>query len=112
MKLPTNHLRKASREWVESVRSEYELEPHEDMVLIAAAECLDRREMAREAIAKDGLVLTTQRGTKRAHPLLAVERNAALEFLRIAKQLGLSGDGRMRPPVPGMRSHKGPSYAS
>jgi hypothetical protein len=52
MKLPTNHLRKASREWVESVRSEYELEPHEDMVLIAAAECLDRREMAREAIAK------------------------------------------------------------
>ena len=90
-----------------------ELEPHEDMVLIAAAECLcHRREMAREAIAKDGLVLTTQRGTKRAHPLLAVERNAALEFLRIAKQLGLSGDGRMRPPVPGMRSHKGPSYAT
>ena len=76
-----------------------ELEPHEDMVLIAAAERLDRREMAREAIAEDGLVLTTQRDTKRAHPLLAVEHSAALEFLRIVKQLGLSGDGRMRPPV-------------
>ena len=54
---------------------------------------------AREQLATDGLTITTRHGEVRAHPCAAIERDSAIRFARLMRELGLSDEGETpRPP--------------
>ena len=49
----------------------------------------DRHQQAREVIDRDGIMLTTPRGGRRAHPLLRIEHTAAMDMQRVLRNLRL-----------------------
>jgi phage terminase small subunit len=71
------HLRAATRRWFLAVTEDYDLEPHHQRLLQAAAECWDRLQEAREAVKRDGAYVAGRYGL-RAHPAVAVERDSRL----------------------------------
>lgn len=101
------HLRQQTAEWWRSVHKDYELEPHHVRLLTLAAEAWDRTTEAREAIAKDGLTVTTKDGGIKAHPAVGIERDSRLAFARLVRELDLDVDGpaeSRRPPA--LRSNR------
>ena len=62
------HLRPETKEWWESVQSEYSLEKHQLRILTLAAESWDRCVEARELIQRDGLTYSDRFGQPRARP--------------------------------------------
>jgi P27 family predicted phage terminase small subunit len=96
---PPDGLSKASRAWWRAVLSEYELEAHLLRVLEAACKSWDRMSQASTQIEKEGMFLPDRNLTLRAHPAVQVERNAAISFARLVRELGLQvGDPDGRPP--------------
>jgi hypothetical protein len=75
-------------------------EPHTVKLLTIAAEALDRREGARQAIARDGAFLTDRWGQVREHPAVRVERDAAVLFARCCREMALplTNADAARPP--------------
>jgi phage terminase small subunit len=70
------HVRAETRAWFSSVLTDYVLEPHHIRLLTLAAESFDRCTQAREAIAAEGMTIETGKGGLKAHPCVAVERDA------------------------------------
>lgn len=106
-RLPISHLRPETRKWVVGVRSGYELEPHHDRLLVAAGECWDRLQQAREALAEHGLTFTAADGTPRSRPEVAIERDSRIGFARLIRELDLDVDAppaASRPPL--LRSNR------
>jgi phage terminase small subunit len=93
------HLRPTTRAWYRSVLTDFELDPHHERLLQLAAESWDRVQEAREVIAKAGAYFTDNRGTPRAHPAIAVQRDATITFTRTLRELDLD----ISPPTPGRR---------
>lgn len=89
-RLPS-HLGTKARAWAESVLSEAGDAATETDVrlLILAAEALDRAATARRQIAREGIVYRDRFGAPRAHPAVAIERDARAAFSRLVAQLGL-----------------------
>ena len=83
------HLQPPTRSWWAAVAADYQLEAHHFRLLQLAGEAWDRGEQAREALGKDGLTVTDDRGNVRAHPLLAVERDCRTAFARLVRELDL-----------------------
>ena len=82
----------------------YTLEPHHLKLLSLAAEAWDRYCGARDRLAVEGVTVETREGM-RAHPCVAIERNALASFAALVKQLGLDEVGEPkrgpgRPPQP------------
>jgi P27 family predicted phage terminase small subunit len=90
------------------VVADWQLEDHHMRLLTSACEAWDRCAEARELIARDGLVTTTARGGVRAHPAVAIERDARLAFARLLRELDLdvSPPAETRRP-PALRSITG-----
>ena len=68
-------------------------------LLQLAGEAWDRCQEAREAIARDGLIVLT---TGRAHPAVAIERDSRLAFARLIRELDLDAEppaSWSRPPA-------------
>ena len=88
---PPAHLRSATAKWWAGIVGEYELEPHHIRLLTLAAEAWDRKEQARELLAKSGVGLTyTDRfGAPRIQPAVGVERDSRLGFARMLRELAL-----------------------
>ena len=92
------HLRQPTRRWWDEVVREYVLEPHDLRLLQACCEAWDRLQQAREALAS-GLTYTDRFGAPRPRPEVAIERDAAIRFARLARDLRLddgsapSGEG-------------------
>lgn len=60
-------------------------------MLQAALEALDRTELARLAVERDGMTTTTKTtGAVHLHPLLKVEKESRQQFLRAWDAMGLS----------------------
>lgn len=101
-RIPTpRHLSPASKRWFRQVSDNYALEPHHVRLLTLAAESWDRAAMARESIAKNGLVYKDKFGNPRARPEVAVERDSRLAFARLLRELGLDAappPDAQRPP--------------
>jgi phage terminase small subunit len=85
------HLQPNTRRWFAGVTNEYDLEPHHERLLQAAAEAWDRLQEAREALRKDGTYVEGRYG-KRAHPAVAVERDSRVAFARLLRELDLDGE--------------------
>lgn len=92
----------ASRWWL-SVVQDYDLEPHHLRLLQSAAEAWDRMQQARTALAKHGgLTFTGANGDLKAHPAIAIERDARIAFARLVRELDLDAEPpaeRSRPPA-------------
>ena len=98
MKAP-QHLQAETRRWYSSVRLEtYALEPHHLRLLQLAAEAWERCQQARQAIARDGLVMLT---TGKAHPAVVIERDSRLAFARLLRELDLDTE-----PPPSWRGRR------
>ena len=76
------------------------LDPHNIDLLTQACQSLDLAAAARAQVAKDGLLMDDRFDQKKAHPLLAVERDAKATFRHLYKLLGLDGEERRSPGRP------------
>jgi P27 family predicted phage terminase small subunit len=87
---PPEHLSADSAAWWRDVLRDYGLEPHHLRLLQSACEAWDRMQQARQALADHGaLTFTDERGTIRAHPAVAMERDARVAFARLVRELDL-----------------------
>jgi phage terminase small subunit len=84
---PPKHLTAATRRWWRSAVETFDCEPHHVMLLTAAAELWDRKEAAREIIAKDGLVFVDRLGSTREHPAVKIAKDCAIAFTRTIREL-------------------------
>ncbi|SNT06079.1 phage terminase, small subunit, putative, P27 family [Sphingomonas laterariae] len=99
---PPKHLSPAIAKWWRSVVKDFDLEPHQLRLLQSAAEAWDRMQQAREALAKHGgLTFVAANGDPKAHPAVAIERDARISFARLVRELDLDAAGadRARPPA-------------
>jgi P27 family predicted phage terminase small subunit len=83
------HLTLPARRLFDGIHKLYDLEPHDDAVLVKALEAFDRAEQARTILATEGLTVTSRFGELKVHPLIAVERDSRAGFLAGMRQLGL-----------------------
>lgn len=106
---PPEHLSESAQEWWRSALSDYDFEPHHLRLLQAACEAWDRMQQARQALADHGgLTFTDERGVIRAHPAVAMERDARIAFARLVRELDLdTGSPSDAPRPPAISSNKG-----
>jgi P27 family predicted phage terminase small subunit len=105
---PPPHLTEPTKRWWRSVQRDYSLEQHHNRLLQAACEAWDRLQGAREVIARDGLIVSGREGPK-AHPAVAIERDARIAFSRLIRELDLDSEPapNARRGPPGLRSNSG-----
>ena len=97
---PPSHLKVQGRALWRGILGDYELvDAHDFARLQVAAEAADRCAEARKAIERDGAYVEGKFGTK-AHPALAVERDARTQLLRAIREMGVDAatDPTTRPP--------------
>lgn len=87
-KAPAYLSRAARRLWA-SVHERYQLEPHDNAILVKALEAFDRADEARAILRESGIVVTSRLGEIKAHPAVAIERDSRTAFLAGMRQLGL-----------------------
>src|SRR5687767_6248356 len=99
---PPEHLSEAMRSWWIVVLEGYDLDDHHLRLLEAAADSWDRMVQARDALAEHGLTFTDDRGTPKARPEVAIERDSRIAFARLVRELDLDEapppEPRGRPP--------------
>ena len=96
------HLKPETRAWWKQVTADFALELHHLRLLQAACEAWDRLQQARETLAADGIVFKDDRGNIRAHPAVAIEKDARTGFARLLRELDLDIDAppqSRRPPA-------------
>ena len=104
---PPDHLTQGTAAWWHSVIDSYELEAHHLRLLTLACEAWDRGQQARVILAKDGPVIVTKAGDIRAHPAVAIERDARLAFARLLRELDLDHEPGDRSRPPALPSNRG-----
>lgn len=77
-----------------------ELEEHHLKLLRAALEAWDRAQEARQVIATEGIVVDGGRYGKRAHPAIAIEKDARIAFARLMRELDLDAEPLPEPRPP------------
>ena len=85
--------------WLDSVRRDYELDPHHERLAVLAAQALSRGERAQEVLDRDGLTYTDRFGQPKVRPEAELVRDAALIYGRLVRQLDLDA-----PPDVGLLS--------
>ena len=104
---PPEHLSDRCRKWWRAVMTDYDLEPHHEHLLRLAAEALDRAEQARGILAVEGICVPAGDSVK-AHPAVAIERDARTAAARLIRELDLDADAApLTPRPPGLRSNRG-----
>ena len=101
------HLTPETAAWWLHVHADFDLEMHHTRLLTLACEAFDRCGQARAIIDADGPVTRTPDGGMKAHPAVAIERDARLAFARLLRELDLDTESpteRARPP--GLRSNR------
>jgi P27 family predicted phage terminase small subunit len=105
---PPAYLSDAMKAWWIGVLEGFDLDQHHLHLLEAACTSWDRMTEARTAIAEHGLTFTDDRGTPKARPEVAIERDSRIAFARLVRELDLDDapppEPRGRPP--GIRSNR------
>ncbi len=98
--VPPAHLSPEAKKWWREVVGAYDLEAHHLKLLQAACEAWDRMQEARLRIADEGAYCLDRWGVPKAHPAVAVERDAKTTFARLLRELALDVEapGESRPP--------------
>jgi hypothetical protein len=95
---PPAHLRRAGREWWVAMTQKFRFGVAELPRLRAAAEQLDRAELARRRIRKDGAFVTDRFGQAVEHPALRAEGRAWDRHERFCRSLCLDSRARVELP--------------
>jgi P27 family predicted phage terminase small subunit len=98
---PPKHLATATKKWWKAVVADYELEQHHVRLLTLAAEAWDRAQQAREILAEEGVTFVDRFDAPKAHPAVAIERDARIAFARLIRELDLDGE-----PLPDPRPRR------
>jgi P27 family predicted phage terminase small subunit len=85
---PTGIVGEARALW-DQVTNDWVLDPAALTILDTACRALQQDHAAEALVAKEGLVTADRFGQQKAHPAVAVARDAKSTFLRAMKQLGL-----------------------
>jgi phage terminase small subunit len=89
------------------VLADYALEPHHLRLLQLAAEAFDQAQAARQALEDHGaLTVMDTSGAIKAHPCIAVLRDARLAFARLLRELDLDCGAPAEARPPGLRSNR------
>jgi phage terminase small subunit len=107
---PPRHLETAAAKklWRDTLK-EYELEPHELVLLGEACSCVDRIEAARDAIARIGnIVIPTAHSVNgkpslKVHPAVQVETQYMVALARLLRELRLGEEAPVDFRVPRLR---------
>lgn len=94
------HLREATRAWWRGVVADYALDPHHLRLLALCCEAWDRAQEAREVLEAEGTYVTDRFGQRKAHPAVAVERDARIGFARLLRELDLDAEPTPDPRLP------------
>jgi P27 family predicted phage terminase small subunit len=92
---PPSHLSPSSAQWWRTTVETYILQEHHLRLLQLACEAWDRAQAARAQLEEEGLTVFGPQGP-RAHPAVAIERDARLAVARLVRELDLD----VEPPVP------------
>jgi phage terminase small subunit len=87
-KLPKHLLKGGKQLWLD-ISSEYDLEAHQIEILRSLCETLDRMELCRKQLKKDGLFSVNRWGETRPHCALKEERENRVLFAILARELNL-----------------------
>lgn len=99
-KIP-GYLSPEMRKFASSVLESYGLEHHHYILLIRAAELLDRAEQARKQVQTEGLTVTDRYGSIKPHPCYKIEIDCKSAARLLIRELGLDlepPDEPGRPP--------------
>ena len=98
---PPKHLKAAGRAFWKKIAEQYELLDHDFARLEGACIALDRASEAREAIAKDGAVVTDRFKQQKEHPAIRIETSSWNTFRLLVRELGLDDElpADSRPPT-------------
>lgn len=101
---PPTHLARSVDLWASTVEA-FDLEPHQLELLRRACEASDVADEARATLAADGITFAGADGSPRAHPAVAIERDARLAVARLLRELRLDDAPAPdpRPPRGGRR---------
>jgi len=102
--MKNSELSPEAQAWHDKLAAEFSIEDAGGcLLLMTACESFDRLKMCQAQIAKDGQQVADRFGQLKAHPLLAVERDARGQMMSALKALSLDleplGDRPGRPPM-------------
>jgi phage terminase small subunit len=105
---PPLYLKKETRDWMNYVLSEYDIDQHHFRLLTLAAEAWETGQEARAAIAEHGAVYLDRFNAPRKRPEVSIQAEARIAFAKILRELDLDVD----PPAtgsrpPALRSNRG-----
>lgn len=86
---PPKHLLKGGKQLWLDIAGEYDLEAHQVEILRSLCETLDRLELCRRQLKKDGLFSVNRFGETKPHCALKEEREHRVLFARLARELNL-----------------------
>lgn len=89
---PPRHLSSESRELWRELTDTYDFDPQDLKTLRLALESLDRCNMARRAIRREGMTWTDRLGNVRPRPEVAIERDAKAQWVKLMAALSLPTD--------------------
>jgi P27 family predicted phage terminase small subunit len=89
---PPAHLSRAGKALWSAIEAGYELEPHHVEVLTLFCEARDRAAAAQKIITAEGVITTDRFGQVKAHPAVAVKRDAEVTAARLLRELDLDRD--------------------
>jgi hypothetical protein len=100
------HLSERMKSFCAGIRRKYRLSTHHLPLLVAAGEAHDRMTQARDILAVEGLIVTDRHGQSKQHPALGIEKDSAIRFCRLLRELALEDEipaGSRPPRLPGRR---------
>lgn len=109
MTKPPKHLSPEVAAWWRDVTADYDLAPHHLRLLQSACEAWDTMQAARRALADHGaLTFTDNNGNIKAHPAVAMQRDARVAFARLVRELDLdvAGTPSEAPRPPALASNR------
>jgi len=95
-------LQTAGKSLWRSVTVDFELDVHEELLLIQACRCADRLDLMAEVLASAPLTVTNHRGDEIVHPLIAESRQQALTLSRLLASMRMPSGDESRPQRRGM----------
>src|SRR3954466_1627199 len=97
-KTPPKGLATAGRKLWRSVVDAYDLDQHEELLLLAACRCADHLDRLAAEAATNGVTTTNARGDEIAHPAIVESRQQSITLSRLLASLRLpSGEEESRP---------------
>jgi len=100
------HLKPATKRWFEHVVNEYQLDSHHLRLLQLAAESWNRSQEARTLLAKEGITVKNRHDESVPHPAISIERDSAIRFSRLLRELDLDIEVTEAQRPPALRSNR------